>query len=106
MRAALHHRDRDTVEPADDQRAGVADGGRARPPRDVGVRDLGRLGNRVRERAETAAEDDPDRRLERDPCADRRNRLAEEVAQTVPSSRREGILVTIRSTASPGSSVT
>ena len=103
--ATLHHGDGNVVQQSHDERPGVADRGGARPARDVVVGDLDRFPDGVGEGPEAAAEHDPDHRLELDARADRADRLAEEVVQTVPSWRRDGIFVTIRSTASCGSSV-
>ena len=61
MGAAAHDRDRHAAEGADDERAGVADCRGHRPARDVLVRDLDRVVERVREPAETAPEHDADR---------------------------------------------
>ena len=62
VRAAPHHGDRDAAERPEDERARVAHGGRHGPARDLGVRDLDGILDRVGEPAEAAAEDDADAR--------------------------------------------
>ena len=61
MRAAAHDGHGHAAERPEDERAGVADGRGHRPARDVLVRDLDRVLERVRESAQAAAEHDTDR---------------------------------------------
>ncbi len=105
VRAALHHRHRGAAEVTEDERAAVTDRRRPRPARDLAVRDLDRFLDGVREAPEPAPEHDPDGRLHVGLRPDRCEGLPEVVAQVEPSSRREPITATIRSTASAGSSV-
>ena len=84
----------------------MPDRGGDRPAGDVSVRDLGGVVDGVGEAAEPASEHQADLRLEGAPGPYRHDRLVERSGQAEPSSRREPIIATTRSTASAGSSVT
>src|SRR5687768_17359124 len=103
---ALQHRDGHAAESSEDERPRVTDRGRDGPAGDFAVRDLDRVLDRVREAAETAAEDDTHLRAKRHPTRDRLDRLVELRAHAEPSCRRSATIATIRSTASSRSSVT
>ena len=60
MNAALHSRDGDFADVAEDELAGVADGGGFREIGNFGVRDLSRAGEFVGEGAEAGTEDQGD----------------------------------------------
>ena len=104
VRTAPHHGDRDAAERPEDERARVAHGSRHGPARDLGVRDLVGVLDRVGEPAEAAAEDDTDARPGAALRLERGNRLVE-LAQAEPSARRWASIDVTISTASSGSSV-
>ena len=105
VRTALHHGDGHVAEAPEDERARMADRGRGGPPRDVAVRQLDRLRDRVGKPAEAAPEHHADPRPQLGAGGDRGNRGVERLAQTDPSAARASIISTMRCTASCGSSV-
>ena len=104
MGTALHHCDRDPAEPPENERARMPDGRRRRPARNLAVRKLDDVLDRVREPAEAAAEHHADLRAQRASGSDRTERVVD-VVQAVPSARRLPSIDVTHVTASSGSSV-